>query len=195
MQARMPAVDLLTMPLERCRDRLLALLTERAVKHGDFVLASGRRSTYYVDGKQVTLEGEGLLLTARLLLAFLDEFQVEAVGGPTIGADPIVGAVCAVSALQGKSLVGFLVRREPKDHGTGKLLEGPVPTGCRAGVLEDVVTTGSSMLRAVDAARSEAGCTVPVCVAILDREEGGAEAIRAAGCEFRPIFRRTDLGL
>jgi len=169
------------------RQRLLQLLAERAYRHGSFTLASGRSSDHYVNCKPVSLSGEGLaLLSARMLE--LVEAEAVAVAGLTLGADPLVSGVAQAAALAGRPLDALIVRKEAKGHGTGAWLEGPLPAaGSRITVLEDVVTTGGSSLKAVHQLR-EAGYTVERVVTIVDRQEGGLEAMTAAGLELRSLF-------
>ena len=169
------------------RQRLLQLLAERAYRHGSFTLASGRSSDHYVNCKPVSLSGEGLaLLSARM--RELVEAEAVAVAGLTLGADPLVSGVAQAAALAGRPLDALIVRKEAKGHGTGAWLEGPLPAaGSRITVLEDVVTTGGSSLKAVKQLR-EAGYTVERVVTIVDRQEGGLEAMNAAGLELRSLF-------
>ena len=169
------------------RTNLLGLLAERAYRHGSFTLASGRSSHHYVNCKPVSLSGPGLALLGRLLLAQVEDGAI-AVAGLTLGADPLVSAVAMQAALEGRSLDALIVRKEAKGHGTGAWLEGPLPApGSRITVLEDVVTTGGSALKAVRQLQ-EAGYVVERVVAIVDRQEGGAEAMAAAGLDLRSLF-------
>jgi orotate phosphoribosyltransferase len=169
------------------RSALLALLAERAYRHGSFTLASGRSSHHYVNCKPVSLSGPGLALLGSLLLEQVEP-EAAAVAGLTLGADPLVSAVAMRAALDGRRLDALIVRKEAKGHGTGAWLEGPLPpTGSRLTVLEDVVTTGGSALKAVRQLR-EAGYVVERVVAIVDRQEGGREAMGAAGLELRSLF-------
>lgn len=169
------------------RHRLLQLLAERAYRHGSFTLASGRRSNHYVNCKPVSLSGEGLALLAVQMLNQVEP-GAAAVAGLTLGADPLVSGVAQAAALAGRSLDALIVRKEPKGHGTGAWLEGPLPEpGSVITVLEDVVTTGGSSLKAVEQLR-EAGYTVERVITIVDRQEGGLEAMNAAGLELRSLF-------
>ena len=174
------------------RQRLLQLLAERAYRHGSFTLASGRSSDHYVNCKPVSLSGEGLaLLSARMLE--LVEPEAVAVAGLTLGADPLVSGVAQAAALTGRPLDALIVRKEAKGHGTGAWLEGPLPAaGSRITVLEDVVTTGGSSLKAVKQLR-EAGYTVQRVVTIVDRQEGGLEAMTAAGLELHSLFQLEEV--
>ncbi len=180
-----------TGPAEQ-RSALLALLAERAYRLGDFTLASGRRSQHYVNCKPVSLSGAGLLLLGRLLLDLVEPDAV-AVAGLTLGADPLVSAVALQAALMGRPLDALIVRKEAKGHGTGAWLEGPLPAaGAKITVLEDVVTTGGSALKAV-AQLEEAGYQVTRVAAIVDRQEGGAEAMQEAGLDLRSLFVLEEL--
>jgi orotate phosphoribosyltransferase len=169
------------------RQRLLQLLAERAYRHGSFTLASGRTSDHYVNCKPVSLSGEGLALLSAQMLELVEP-GAAAVAGLTLGADPLVSGVAQAAALAGRSLDALIVRKEAKGHGTGAWLEGPLPeAGSRITVLEDVVTTGGSSLKAVHQLR-EAGYTVERVVTIVDRQEGGLEAMTAAGLELCSLF-------
>jgi orotate phosphoribosyltransferase len=161
---------------------LVALLAERSAKRGEFTLASGKRSTFYVDARLTTMSPEGLSIIGPLALSVLQEtgWSVDAIGGLTLGADPISYAISYASAQTGHPLRAFTVRKEAKTHGTGKLLEGPFKRGDRVAVIEDVLTTGGSALRAIDAVRAAGGAIVGV-LALVDREEGGRQAIEQTG--------------
>ena len=169
------------------RQLLLQLLAERAYRHGQFTLASGRSSDHYVNCKPVSLSGEGLALLGEQLLAEVEADAV-AVAGLTLGADPLVSGVAQAAALAGRQLDALIVRKEAKGHGTGAWLEGPLPAaGSRITVLEDVVTTGGSSLKAVRQLR-EAGYVVERVVTIVDRQEGGLAAMTTAGLELQSLF-------
>lgn len=174
------------------RARLLELLREHSLALGEFTLASGRKSGYYLDTKRATLLAEGGYLAGRLLLDLLREerIEVDAIGGPTIGADPIVCAAAALSHMEGRPLRAFLVRKEAKAHGTGRRLEGNLAPGSRVAVVEDVVTTGGSTLDAVRAVEEE-GHRVVAVVCLVDREEGGAD--RLSGYPFYALYRGTEI--
>ena len=169
------------------RDLLLSLLAARAYRRGQFTLASGRRSDHYVNCKPVSLSGVGLALLGRLLLPLVEP-EAQAVAGLTLGADPLVSAVALQAALEGRPLDALIVRKEAKGHGTGAWLEGPLPAaGATITVLEDVVTSGGSALKAVEQLR-QAGYVVGRVVAIVDRQEGGEAALVGAGLELRSLF-------
>ncbi len=176
------------------RDALIKLFHTRALRFGDFTLASGKKSKYYLDGKQITLHAQGLRLVCEGLLELLNDVPCDAFGGMTIGADPIVGGVLTVAAEKYQSLVGFLVRKEPKGHGTQKYIEGPLEPGMKVVVIDDVVTTGGSSLLAVDRA-VEFGCEVVMVVGIVDRMEGGAANFTARGIPFRSLLSIEDFGI
>jgi orotate phosphoribosyltransferase len=161
------------------KNRLLQLVRERAYKDGiDIVLASGKRSTFYINGKKVSLHPEGLWLIAKLLLEKLKNYPgITAVGGLTIGADPLASAVAALSFETGQNLKAFLVRKEAKGHGTGSLIEGDLDKGEKVAILEDTVTTGGSAKKAIDAVLA-AGAVPVVVMAIADREDPDADAFR-----------------
>ena len=180
------------MDLEAARRELHGLLAGRAFRFGDFVLSSGRRSDYYFNGKQVTLEGRGLHLVSALVLARCRELRVEAVGGLTLGADPIAAGVAALSGTDPHPLRAFIVRKEVKGHGTGVLIEGPeLRAAERVMVVDDVITTGGSLLQAVDAV-IRTGAEVVEALAVVDREEGGREAIEARGIPVSALFTRSE---
>lgn len=176
------------------RSQLIRLFHERALKFGDFTLASGKKSTYYLDGKQITLHSTGLRLVSEGLLALLEGVDFTAIGGMSIGADPIVGGVLTVAAEQGRRLDGFLVRKEPKGHGTKQYIEGPVEPGAKVVVIDDVVTTGGSALQAADRIE-EFGCEVVCVVGIVDRKEGGAANFATRGLAFRSLLTIEDFGI
>lgn len=162
------------------RDRLLQLLLERSFRTGDFVLASGARSRYYIDCRTTTTHAEGQALVGRMGLDLLREAGLapETVGGLTMGADPMAYAVAHASWLAGAPVHSFSVRKEPKAHGTGKRVEGCFASGQRVVIVEDVITSGKSALQACDAVEAEGGVILGV-MALVDREAGGREVIEA----------------
>jgi orotate phosphoribosyltransferase len=164
------------------RDDLIALLAARSAKRGSFTLASGRQSSLYIDARITTMSPDGLALIGPLGLAAINDagWVADAVGGLTLGADPIACAISYASATSATPLRAFTVRKEPKAHGTGKLIEGPFRPGDRVVVVEDTMTTGGSARKALDAVRS-AGGTVVGILALVDRQEGGREALEALG--------------
>lgn len=177
------------------KQALIALVREKALRFGDFKLASGKRSSYYLDAKQVTLDPTGARLVAEGILDLLQAEGIPAaIGGMSIGADPITAAVVAISAVGRTPIRGFMVRKQPKGHGTDQYIEGPVRPGDHVVIVEDVVTTAGSSLTAIE--RAEAfGLTISRVVAISDRREGGAEAFAARGYEFSSLLSIGDFGL
>ncbi len=177
------------------RDRLLELLTKLAYEKRRVVLSSGRESDFYIDCKRTALTARGHFLVGRLVYERLARFpeRPKAVGGLTLGADPLASAVSLTSYLSGEEIHAFLVRKEPKGHGTGQWIEGltALKNGDPVVVLEDVVTTGASTLKAVERARSE-GLRVLGVVALVDRQEGGREAVEAQGVRLEALFTRAD---
>ena len=211
------------------RARLQALIREKCVLHGDFLLASGQRSKVFFDCKRATLDPEGIHLIGTLILEVLDDLArrdgrpIDAIGGPTIGADPIVGHVAgrsweraasvgragagtrgpgrahdtaspagAAAAAAPRPIRAFLVRKEAKDHGTQRLIENDVPDGSRVAIVEDVVTTGGSTLQAIRNVE-EAGLQVVVVISVVDREQGGDQAL--ARYRYIPLYHKSDFGL
>ena len=176
------------------RQQLIDLFRKRALKFGAFTLASGKKSSYFLDGKQVTLDATGLRLVSEGMLELLADVRYDAVGGVPIGADPIVGGMLTVAATQGRSLHGFLVRKEAKGHGTDRYIEGPVKPGMDVVIVEDVVTTGGSSFQAVDRVQ-EFGCNVVHVAAIVDRMEGGAANFADRGMPFSALLTIEDFGI
>lgn len=174
--------------------RLLELLRTHAFKRGDFVLSSGRRSCYYIDARLVSLNPEGAYLIGRVVFDRIKNEDVDAVGGLTLGADPIATAVALTSYVERKPLSAFIVRKEQKEHGAGRLVEGPLARNARAVIVEDTITTGKSSLMATRAIE-QVGAKVVKVIALIDRLEGAAEAIRTAGYRFESIFTVEDLGV
>jgi orotate phosphoribosyltransferase len=179
---------------EQKRRRLVALIDKYAVQRGDFVLASGARSHYYIDGKQVTLSAEGSALVADLILDLIADDQVDAVGGPSIGADPMAGAIAAASFHRGRPVAAFFVRKTLKDHGTQRWVEGPIRPGSRVAVVEDVVTTGGSLLTCLDKL-AELDFKVVRAIVIVDRLAGAAEAFAERGIPFSALCTTRELDL
>jgi orotate phosphoribosyltransferase len=175
------------------RARLVELLKQLSYRRVKVVLASGRESDFYVDGKQTTLNAEGAWVVGNLVFEALKP-EVVGVGGLVIGADPIASATAAVSFSRGRPVHAFLVRKEAKKHGTGRFVEGRgnLPDGSPVCILEDTTTTGTSMLEAVDRAEAE-GLRVVQCLTIVDREEGAAEALAARGFALTSLVRRHEL--
>lgn len=176
------------------REQLAAILRAKSIKRGDFTLASGKKSSYYLDCRLTTLDPEGALQTGYCVLELLDEMgiQPDAIGGLSMGADPVVSAAIVVSALEHRPLQGFLVRKEAKGHGRKKQIEGMEETqGKRVAIVDDVCTTGGSTLEAIEASTRE-GCEVIAVISLVDREEGGSEMLRAK-YNYRSVFTAREL--
>ena len=182
-----------TAHLER---RLRDLLRERSVVRGDFTLASGQRSTFYVDARPTTMSGEGLAVIGALGLARLSArgWVPDLVGGMTLGADPIAYAIAAAARAAGRPLDAFTVRKQAKAHGTGKRIEGCFRPDAAIVVVEDVITTGQSAAEAIAAVTAEGGRVLGV-LAVVDREEGGRAALEAAGHAVEVLVTATELGV
>jgi len=181
-------------PEDAERSQLLGLMLTRAFRVGDFLLASGRRSPYYFDGRLVTLDPRGSLLVGKAMLRFAREDQVTKIGGPTLGADPMVTAVALCSALdQGPRISAFIVRKEVKEHGAGGWCAGLAPDpGEAVALVDDALTSGWSLLQAAERVAAS-GARIVALYTLLDREEGGRERLEAAGYRTRSVFLRSDL--
>ena len=177
----------------KLKEELLKLLKEKAVIRGERTLASGKKSDFYIDGKQVTLDPHGIVVVGKLILSMIASTKVEAVGGPTMGADPMAAAVALLSSQTGHPLKAFLVRKEAKKHGLQKMIEGPrLGEGDRVVMLEDVITTGGSVLAAIREVE-KLGARVVKTICLVDRNEGAAETL--APYHYSPIFTLEDLNL
>lgn len=176
------------------RSRLIDLLATRSARRGSFTLASGRQSDLYIDCRPTTMHPAGLAAIGPLGLHAIGErgWAPMSVGGLTLGADPVSYAIAYASQLAGIPVRAFTVRKEAKTHGTGKVIEGAFESGDRVVVVEDVITTGGSALRAVEAVRA-AGATVLGVLAVVDREEGGREAVEAQGLEVAALVTAAEI--
>ena len=176
------------------KDELLKMMKEKGYRKGEFTLSSGRKSEHYVNCKPITLDGRGLAITSAMLMECIDEKSI-AVAGLTLGADPLVSGVAIMSAFNRGTLSGLIVRKEAKGHGTNEYIEGPLPPeGSRVTVLEDVVTTGESSIKAVKRLR-DAGYEVKRIVSIIDRQENeeANTAFKLAGLEFYSLFSLEEI--
>ncbi len=176
--------------------RLKELLLEKSYRRGTFTLTSGKTSDFYIDGKQTTLDAEGGYLCGRLLYQLIrnESESISAVGGMTLGADPLVTAVSLISYLEKQPIPAFIVRKEAKGHGTGNYLEGKanLQPGCRVALLEDVVTTGGTLIQVIKRVEDE-GFRVGLVATVVDRQEGGAEALAEHGYPLKAVFTRSQL--
>lgn len=177
-------------------ERLAALLRQRSVTYGDFVLSSGQRSTYYIDGRKTTMSAEGLHLIGRLGLTAIRAagWMPAAVGGLTLGADPVAYAIARASVDSPPLIQAFSVRKAAKDHGTRQLVEGNFSAGDRVVIIEDVITSGGSARQALEAIRAAGGVVLGV-LAVVDREQGGREAIEREGTTVVALTTTSLLGL
>lgn len=182
--------------LEQERAELMQIIRELSYEQREVTLASGRKSDFYFDGKQTTLHPRGAVLVGKAFYAALANFadEVGGVGGLTMGADPIATATSMISSLEGQPVPAFIIRKEPKGHGTGQWLEGRknVVPGCKVVIVEDVVTTGGSSMKAIERARSE-GLIVLGVVTLVDREEGGREFFEENNIPFYAIFTKSQV--
>ena len=176
------------------RAALMDLVRRQALQLGDFTLASGKKSKFYLDCRKITLDSAGANLIADGMLELMGGDLPAAVGGMAIGADPITGALITVAGRSGRPLKGFIVRKEAKAHGTGRDVEGPVLPGESAIIVEDVVTTGGSSLAAIEKAEAF-GLVIHVVLAIIDRLEGGGETLTARGYKLQTLLTIRDFGL
>jgi len=176
------------------RERLRELLLERSVRLGDFTLSSGVKSAYYVDARQTTMTAEGKKLTGKIGYELIEEagWDVTHVGGLTLGADPVTYAIAHHSTLRDHVLDGFTVRKEAKEHGTGRKIEGGLPTDARVVIVEDAVTSGASAIRAIEAVR-EHGATIGGVICLVDREEGGRAKLDKLGVPLLAAFTGPEL--
>jgi len=174
--------------------KLEKILLQKSFRLGDFTLSSGKKSDYYVDCRTATTDAEGLYNISELFFDYLEKqkLEIDAVGGLTLGADPIVGGMVALSAKRKKPVQGFIVRKEAKGHGTGKLIEGNLKSGWKVAIIEDVITTGASALKAIQAAK-DSGAEIKIILAVVDREEGGREEISRLGLPIFSLFTATEL--
>lgn len=175
-------------------EQLVRLLAARSARRGTFTLASGRQSSLYIDARLTTMTPDGQRLIGRVGLAMIREaaWECDAVGGLTLGADPIAYAICHSSADTDRPVRAFTVRKEPKAHGTGKQVEGPVSSGDHVVIVEDVITTGGSAARAIEAVKREGAIPVGV-LALVDREEGGRQHLEALGLPVKSLTTATEI--
>lgn len=178
------------------KQRLKEILLEKSYRKGTFTLTSGKTSDFYIDGKQTTLSAEGAYLCGKLLmeLVYKSGEKIEAIGGMTLGADPLVTAASVVSFLEEKPIPAFIVRKEAKGHGTGNYIEGlsNMPEGCTVALVEDVVTTGGTLLKVIERVEAQ-GFKVGLVATVVERQEGGVEVLAKAGYRLESIFTREEL--
>lgn len=175
---------------ERLYERALEL---DSLKFGEFTLSSGQKSTYYFDGRMLSTDPEGADLISKAFISAIDEAGAEAFGGPTVAAVPIVGALALRSRLDGKNMTGFFVRPEAKEHGAGKQIEGNLKRGMKVAAFDDTVSTGGSLLAAIDVVEAF-GCEVVLVLAVLDRHQGGGDELERRGIPFFKLWESTPEG-
>lgn len=177
---------------DELRKQLFRLIKDRAYREGEFKLASGKMSHYYLDARLVTLSSEGAYLVGSIIFGLIKDMKIVAAGGPTLGADPIVGALATISFQNNRPLNAFLIRKSPKAHGRMQQIEGPeIPAGDEVVLLDDVATSGGSLIDAIEVLK-KIGVKVKKAVVIVDREEGASENMRRAGCELVSIFKASE---
>ncbi len=177
----------------KLKEELLKLIKEKAVVRGERTLASGKSSNFYIDGKQVTLDSQGILVTSKVMLAMLHGLHVDAIGGPTLGADPIAAGVSLLSSQTGHPIKAFIVRKDAKQHGMQKMIEGPmIKEGDRVVMVEDVITTGGSVLKAIQEVEKLKAKVIKI-ICLVDRNEGAVQTL--APYNYTPIFELKDLGV
>lgn len=180
---------------EELKKELFELLNNKALKRGKFVLSSGQESNYYLDGRIITLTPKGAFLVASLILEMIKSDPPFAIGGPTLGADPITGAIAALSYIKNQEIGTFIVRKQPKEHGTQQQIEGPeIPKGKSVILIDDVATSGKAILEAKQAL-DKAGIVVRKVIVIVDRQQGASENLAKAGLKLDSIFTIADFGL
>jgi orotate phosphoribosyltransferase len=181
--------------LKELKQELLALLKKKVLKRGRFVLSSGKVSNYYLDGRIITLTPKGAYLVASIILQLIKGRKINAIGGPTLGADPIAGAVACLSHINGIPLKAFIVRKRAKEHGAKRRIEGPaLKRGSRVILVDDVATTGKALIEAKEAL-DKIGAVVSSAIVIVDRDEGARENLAKAGLKLESIFTIKDFGL
>ncbi len=177
---------------DEIRPALLSLLRERAFREGDFTLASGQKSNYYIDGRMIAVCPEGAWLIGEAIFQALEGVECDAVGGLAVGAVPLVTATMVACHRHQRQLEGFWVREKPKEHGTQKQIEGKLPPNPRVVIVDDVITSGGSSLKAAEAVEA-AGGKVVLMLAIVDRQQGAAERFEQKGYPYRPLFIKDEL--
>ena len=181
--------------IKELKEKLLTLLNKEALRRGKFVLSSGKESSYYLDGRVITLSPEGAYLVASIILEMIKGRNIDAIGGPTLGADPVVGAIAALSHIKQAPIKTFIVRKATKEHGTQRQIEGPaLKGGSRVILVDDVATTGNSLVEAKQVL-DKIGVEVDTAIVIVDRCEGANENLAKAGLRLESIFKIEDFGL
>ncbi|MDD4182684.1 MAG: orotate phosphoribosyltransferase [Candidatus Omnitrophica bacterium] len=174
------------------RDELLSLLKKDAWYKGEIKLSSGKTSNFYIDVRRVSLSSQGIYLISHLMWELIKDDRISAIGGPTLGADPIVAGVCMVSHMQKKLLNAFLIRKTPKSHGRQQLIEGKeLKPGDRVVIVDDVATSGSSLIKSIEILAKEK-IQIVKALAVIDREEGAEENLAKLSCPLVSLFKKSD---
>jgi len=182
----------MTSEIEKCRQRLFEILKKEAFSFGKFILSSGKESSFYLDARRVTLNAEGAYLCGKIILEMVKNDKFDAIGGPTLGAEPLVGALGVLSFEASHPVNTFIIRKAPKAHGKQQQVEGPlIPDGGTVILVDDVATTGKAFVESLDVL-DKIGIKVNKCVCIIDRNEGGREEVKARGCELVSIFQAEE---
>jgi len=177
------------------KEKLFKLLNQEALKRGKFILSSGKESNYYLDGRVITLTPQGAYLVAAIILDMIKDETLDAIGGPTLGADPIVGALAAISYINDKPIKTFIVRKQAKEHGTQRQVEGPeLKKGARVILIDDVATSGKAILEAKQAL-DKIGVIAEKAIVIVDRNQGASDNLAKSGLKLKSIFKISDFGL
>ncbi len=179
--------------IEELKVRLKNILLKKSVITGEeFTLASGKKSDFYVDARITTLDSEGAYLCGKIFYEFLKPYEIDAVGGYSIGADPIVSSIAVISFIENNPVPAFIIRKEKKEYGTGKAIEGNFESGMKVALFDDVVTSGGSIIKGINTVKENGG-DIKVIMSVIDREEGGEEKIKQAGYKLISIFKKSDL--
>ncbi|MCM8786274.1 MAG: orotate phosphoribosyltransferase [Candidatus Omnitrophica bacterium] len=178
--------------MERIKEKLKNILLKKAVFLKEVVLSSGKKSNFYIDCRIVTLSPEGLYLVSKIIFEMIKNENIDAIGGLTLGADPIVSGVCLISYIEKNPINGFIVRNVKKEHGLEKIIEGNLKENWNVVIVDDVATTGSSILKAIEVVENYK-CKVKKVICIVDREEGAKEEIEKKGYKLETIFKKSDL--
>ncbi|MGC8976660.1 MAG: orotate phosphoribosyltransferase [Candidatus Ratteibacteria bacterium] len=178
--------------IEELKIKLLKIFKERAIVFKEVKLSSGKLSNYYIDGKLITLDPEGIYLISKIIFEMIKDEEINGIGGLTLGADPIAAGVSLISFIEKKPIYAFIVRSFQKEHGMGKLIEGNIKKGWNVAIVDDVVTTGSSLVKSIEAVESY-GAIVKKVICIVNRKEGADEALKKKGYKLEAIFTKEDL--
>lgn len=178
--------------MEELKERLKKIILEKGVVFKEVILSSGKKSNFYIDCRVITLSPEGIYLVSKIIFEMIKDENVDAIGGLTLGADPIVSGVSLISYIEKKPINAFIVRNVQKEHGMGKIIEGNLKEGENVVIVDDVATTGSSIIKAIDVVENYK-CKIKKVICIVDREEGAKEEIEKRGYELNSIFKKSDL--